>query len=186
MTGGQLGLLDGEVAPPPGSTTGQPPGPRQPRLTPPADLDPKVAWHSCGPAALAAVCRWSLTAIRPRLPHERGYMSPADMKIALERCGLDVVEKPHAWPSFGLAMIMFDGPWMTPGLPSGAAMRGAHWIAVDRFENIGGGEIYDVNYQRPVFFEAWMRYAIDLARELDKKATGGWSVRVGFEITSRT
>lgn len=185
MNGDQLGLL-GAAVPAAGAVSGQPLAPRQPRMVPPPDLDPRTPWHTCAPAALAAICRWSLAAIRPRLPHERGYMSPADMRTALERCGFDSAEKPHAWPVFGLALIMFDGPWMTPGLPSGAAMRGAHWIAVDRFENIGGGEIYDVNYPRPVFFEAWMRYAIDLARELDKRATGGWSVRVGLEITSRT
>lgn len=183
MNGGQLGLLGGDA---PATSTAQPPGPRAPRLVPPVDLDPGQPWHSCGPAALAAVCKWSLAAVRPRLPHERGYMSLADMRTALERCGYNVVEKLHAWPTFGLALIMFDGPWMQPGLPAGAAMRMAHWIAVDRFECIGGGEVYDVNYTRPVFHEAWMRYAIDLARQLDKKATGGWTVRAGLEITSRT
>ena len=60
--------------------------------------------------------------------------------------------------------------------------RARSWIAVDREILTGGGEIYDVNCGKAVFFESWLRYAIDLARQLDKKATGGWQVRLGLEV----
>lgn len=163
---GQLGLLGGVT----------------PRLVAPVDLDPAAAWQSCGPGALAAAIRRSLADVRPRLPHERGFMSPADMKIALERCGYRFTERARAWPDFGLAMIMFDGPWSEPGLPAGAAMSRSHWIAVNRHAP-HGGEIYDVNCDRVVFFDFWCRgFVYDLARQLDKGATGGWSVRMGLEI----
>lgn len=113
-------------------------------------------------------------------------MSPEDMRTAAIRCGFTVEEKRHAWPSFGLVMIVFDGPWMQPGLPAGAMMRMAHWVAVDRHGGLAGGDLYDVNYGKVIFFEAWLHTAADLARQLDRKATGGWSVRLGLEITDRS
>ena len=169
MTGDQLGLL----------------APRGPRLRAPTDLDSAQSWQACGQGALAALLGWQLAAVRPRLTHENGYMSPADMRAVLERCGRSLTERPHAWPNFGLALIAFDGPWLQPGLPAGAWMRMTHWIAVDREILTGGGEIYDVNCGKAVFFESWLRYAIDLARQLDKKATGGWQVRLGLEVTEQ-
>lgn len=167
MTGDQLGLL----------------GPKGPRLRAPPDLDPSASWQACGQAALAAALGWDLAHVRPRLTHELGYMSPADMRAVIKRCGVTFTEKLHRWPSFGLAFVVFDGPWLEPGLPAGAAMRMAHWIAVDREQPLAGGEIYDVNCDRVVFFDFWCRgFAFDLARQLDKNATGGWSLRYGFEL----
>lgn len=157
-----------------------------PSLLAPADLDPAAGWQSCGPAALAAITGRSLAAIRPALAHEQGFMSPQDMRGALDRLGFTVADRGRAWPLFGVAMIMFDGPWSEPGLPSGAAMSRSHWVAVSRHDGRGGGELYDVNAPRPMFLDFWRRaFAGDLALALDARATGGWNLRMGLEVTAR-
>lgn len=168
---GQLGLL----------------GAAHPALVAPPDLDPAARWQSCGQAAVAAITGRTLAAIRPHLPHEAGYMAPADMRATLDSLGFHVTERAYAWPARGLALIMFEGPWSDPALPAGAAMTRSHWIAVDRADGRGGGLVYDVNAPRPMFLEFWRRgFVTDLASSLHDRATGGWSLRLGLEIVARS
>lgn len=170
MNDGQLGLLATAA----------------PTLRAPTDLDPAAPWQSCGPAALAAVAGRQLAEIRRHLPHERGYMSPADMQQALESAGFVVACREFAWPTFGVACIFWDGPWSAPGLPPGAALKHSHWIAVSLHDPRGGGECYDVNAERVIYLDFWRRgFAHDLARHLEPRATGGWSLRRSFELTRR-
>lgn len=157
-----------------------------PTLKAPPDLNPSAPWQSCGPAALAAAAGARLAEVRRHLPHEQGYMSPGDMRRAVDSLGYNVVERPFAWPTFGLAWIMFDGPWSEPGLPAGAGMTHSHWIAVSLHDPRGGGQVYDANAGKVIYLDFWRRgFVGDLALALEKRATGGWSLRLGLELTRR-
>lgn len=163
MTGDQLGLL----------------AKAHPRLTVPPDFDRRVSWHGRGPAAIASATGRTLADLGAP-PRGDGALESSAVRGALERLGYNVVERPAVWPGFGLAMIIWDGPWTVSPLAG-------HWIAVRTDDALGGGEVWCPSYpDRVVFLDAWRRgYAHDLARLLRPAATGGWMLHVGLEIVAR-
>lgn len=166
MNGDQLGLLAKAC----------------PRLSIPPDYSAGVGWHRRGPAALASATGRTLAALgRPGWSDDLSYvMTTADMRRACEGLGYEVVERPSVWPGFGLALILWDGPWALP-----AAM---HWIAVNTVDQLGGGEVYETHAPDRVLFMNYWRGGLagELARAFDPQATGGWTLRTGLELVRRS
>ena len=164
MNGDQLGLL---------AKAG-------PRLRVPADFDRAQTWQTRGPAALACATGLTMADLgRLAWSGEGDYvMSSSDMIKALGKVGHQAREMPSTWPMFGLALVLWDGPWV------GSRIK-AIWLAVNRDDPMSGGEAFDATVAKVLFLDFWRRgYAFDLSRQLDERATGGWSLAVGIEITT--
>ena len=151
------------------------------RLYFPADCDECAdRWGAnCGPAALAAIAKRNVQAIRGVVSavgfEKRQYMNPTHMQAALKLMSIPFASS-RAWPNRGLVFIQWGGPWLKPGVPIGAAYRHTHWIAVD------GMYVFDVNashLRKWITRDSWGTVS-GLAEWIMKhipRCDGTWSVR---------
>jgi hypothetical protein len=112
------------------------------------------AWGlNCGPAAIAAICGYSLEGVRPFLGdfEQKRYTNPSLMFNVLERMGVKFRVRSRAsnvprldWPVFGLARVQWEGPWMDAGVPIAARYRKTHWVGA-AFIDQRKQWIFDVN-----------------------------------------
>lgn len=150
---------------------------------------------NCGPGALAAICGLTLDEVRPHFgPSWPGYTNPTKMKSALAGIGrpfswdsTDTSEQPMRWPRWGLCRVQWHGPWMEPGVPIRARYRKTHWIGCGQDRNEERG-VFDVNCMSNgsgwVSYEDWAQHVAPvLAKDHDKRATGGWSLTHVIEVT---
>lgn len=172
-----------------------------------ADLEAANAgWGcNCGPAALAAICGLTLEEVRPHFPGFKGWTNVPRMLAAIDGIGRDrrswtPTRDGHGidWPSYGLALIAFDGPWTEPNparerwLKIERAKR-THWVGVSRLQLAGGGEdpctvcVWDINAVGR-HFDGWLLAAVwegvvvpALTADI-KRATGGWCITHAIEI----
>lgn len=142
---------------------------------------------SCGHAALAAllgreVCDLWLS--ESAIFNGKSYVSAPMMEAALR----DV--RPGAWnpvardfPVRGLVLIQFEGSWLRPGVPFGAALARTHWVAVESAP-VGGDAVqfvYDINQDGWMPRKNWQEQTFPKLLELHKRCTG-WHVRCGYEV----
>lgn len=145
----------------------------------PTDTDQAHAeWRAnCGPAALAAVTGRTLAQVRRAFPSypARPWTNPTHMRAALESLGVPhTLPKlgPLDFPAFGLCFVQWEGPWLAPGVPVGAAYRNTHWVAT-----AGAGKaVYDVNAGEWLRRAEWELEIVPLLLNHTKRATG-WHVR---------
>lgn len=92
-------------------------------------------WQAnCGPHSLAAALALDLPTARTLMPEfeSKGYTNPTMMKAALDRAGINyVVTKGLKTLDLceGISRVQWEGPWLKPGVPVGAAYYHTHWIA---------------------------------------------------------
>jgi len=170
-------------------------------VTPPrftlADLEvANAAWGcNCGPGALAAICGLTLDEVRPHFgPSWPGYTNPTAMLNALRSTGRRWYScegpsrlAPPSWPRWGLCRIQWEGPWTQPGVPMRARYRYTHWIGAATDPRRGVG-IFDVNVLANgsgwCSLEDWStRIASALAKDHDRRASGGWHITHAIEVT---
>jgi hypothetical protein len=158
--------------------------------TPPDVEQAILAWDAnCGPAALAAILRQPLAAVRSLLAGfpRRGYMNPTQMLAALElaHCTVSHVQRGvgQPWPSYGLGFVQWHGPWMDPGRPVAAAYRRTHWIGLAETSTYGRMvydiNCWDINDQRgdwvPVAW--WEQEIVPMITAEISRATCDWHLR---------
>jgi hypothetical protein len=152
------------------------------RLYSPPDVEQAyTAWHaSCGPCALAAVLGVPLSRVRRLFPAfpQKPWVNPSTMWTALRLAGRQAQKTGTTWPWRGLAFLQWEGPWLEPGVPVGAAYRHTHWIGVQQ------QMVYDVNAWRTEESRgAWIRRSwwegeiVPLIVAATPRATGGYYVR---------
>lgn len=136
------------------------------------------AWGAnCGPMSLAAVLGLTrVEAAREFVEPFRGFMSPTDMRRALDRAG--VKHRDVDRPARGLIRIQWVGPWCDLPDPR-VAYRYTHWIGVRDRES--WREVYDATPNRWVPIEEWARWCPIL---WPKRATG-WRMSTSIEVSLR-
>ena len=156
---------------------------------------------NCGPMALAAVLGLpTVEAVREFVQPFRGFMSPTDMRQALDRAGARHRDVDPPIRSKGLIRIQWVGPWLDLQDPR-AAYRYTHWVAAEvpsdsrsmawflcrdasvRAEQAGRAPtpeimIYDATPNRWVPIEEWARWCPSL---YPKRATG-WRMATAIEV----
>jgi hypothetical protein len=145
-----------------------------------------VAWGAnCGPGAIAAVLHLTLDELRPHLRdfERKGYTNPSLMYAVLRDLGVRYAVAMGArdtWPSYGLARIQWEGPWMAPGVPVAARYRHTHWIGCR------GEEVFDINAMTVggwISLRVWRDDLVPwLLRQVAPKANGGWHITHSIEI----
>lgn len=172
------------------------------------DLDRALlSWPvSCGPAAFAVICGLTLDEAHVHFPGFRGWCNPTQMRDALVSAQQqhdirwNVVTanakresaRPD-WPSYGLACIQFDGPWMASEVPVRVRYRYTHWVGVQTLSEraLASGErdlaIWDIN----AFAQCgsgwledriWRAAIVPLITADIKRASGGWHVTHAIEV----
>jgi hypothetical protein len=89
---------------------------------------------NCGPHSLAAALALDLETARRFMPEfaGKGYTNPTMMAAALARVGVTpVITKGLKTRDLceGISRIQWEGPWLKPGVPAGAAYYHTHWVA---------------------------------------------------------
>ncbi len=157
---------------------------RRSTLYAPQDVDyAHEAWGAnCGPCALAALVGVPVDAVREYFPGfpDRPHTNPTIMREAIARAGVRerevLLRGPRDFPLHGLAFIQWEGPWTQPGVPARAAYRYTHWIAVH------GDDVYDANFDGWCSRANWEATVVPVITRDIKRATGGWFVRMRFEL----
>jgi hypothetical protein len=155
---------------------------------PPDVAEAYDAWRAtCGPAAMAALLGKPVMAVRECFPGFKGYCNPTVMQAALDAAGVKwhATTLQYYWPVNGLAFVQFEGSWLQPGVPVGAAYRRTHWVSV-RSRNICTGTklppaVYDVNAGKWLTRPEWESEVLPQLLAAHKGATG-FHVRKGIEV----
>jgi hypothetical protein len=144
------------------------------------------AWGcNCGPGALAACIGWTLDAIRPHLAtfEAKRYLNSRDMADAIASTGhrhhATASDDPEAFPTHGLVLVQWAGPWLNPGVPYAARLRATHWIASKILDD--GLWVFDINAGW-LSFEEWESWMVPKLVAATKRATGEWSVNRSWEV----
>ncbi len=136
----------------------------------------RIFGANCGPATLAAVLSvqvCDVIALFDQFP-DRPYTSRRKMEEILQVCRLGFSVQDD-FPTFGLALVQFDGPWT--GVPGAERWAGrfTHWIGV------AGDAVYDVNCDGWVSRWEWETETVKGLIAGYRRATG-WSVRKALEV----
>lgn len=140
---------------------------------------------NCGPGAIAAVLALTLEELRPHLLdfERKGYTNPSLMYAVLRGLGVAYTVRMggrDTWPSYGLARVQWEGPWMTAGVPVAARYRHTHWIAC------AGEQVFDINCIGVggwVPVAEWRDHVVPwLLKQVEPKANGRWHVTHSIEI----
>lgn len=150
-------------------------------------------WGSnCGPGAIAAVLGMSLDELRPHLEQfeQRGYTNPTMMWRILEGLGVSYRrQRPvNNWPTFGLAVVQWHGPWTAPGARRNDRYRYTHWVGVHTQIGTADVGIFDINAMNS---GGWVR-EVDWATTIvpwimadEPRYSGIWSLNHSVEILGR-
>jgi hypothetical protein len=134
---------------------------------------------NCGPAALAASLSMEVADIMRYLPHfedeTKRYTNLTAMKAALNAAEVSFEVRRNEFPSRGLALIQWTGPWTQKQFFSRWSLRYTHWVAVD------GDMIYDIHNGFWQHQDEWARDVVpDYLAELPQAAD--WAVKYGIEL----
>lgn len=133
---------------------------------------------SCGHLAFAALARLPWEAALLFFPEvsEKPWINRKTMERALRTIGYDYVRSPAQWPSIGLCLLHFTGPWTRRGYPA-AVLQNTHWIAVHE------EYVFDVNWNGWLPRQNWEEVVLEelLTRRL---MADGWVVMTSYEIGS--
>lgn len=148
----------------------------------PPDVDEMYARFklNCGPCALAALLGRPVVSVRDWFPAYplKPWCNLLGMCAALDAAGVPYQRCSPGGknlPAKGLAFLQWEGPWLAPGVPIGAAYQRCHWIGVV------GEMVYDVNAREWVPRTEWEADVIPHLIAHTPRATG-WHTRAGIEV----
>ncbi len=148
------------------------------RLWRPAGVDQEIG-VSCGPMAFAAVTKLRWDHALRFFPHleRKLWVNRTEMEEALREIGCTFSRIRNGWPSIGLCLLHFTGPWSRSGYPA-ALLKQTHWIGVI------GEYVFDVTWNGWLPRRNWEDVVIE--EILSRKSTAdGWIVLTGYEIEER-
>ncbi len=108
-------------------------------------------------------------------------MNPTHLRDSLHSLGFETIthRMQSIKPEIGLIFVQWNGPWLKPGVPIGAAYRNTHTFAVC------GSGAYDVNVGHWIAFSDWIDpingVGVEIAKQV-KRCDGTWSIRAVIEI----
>jgi hypothetical protein len=131
---------------------------------------------SCGHLAFAALARLPWEAALLFFPDlsQKPWINRTAMERALRTIGYHYVRNPALWPSAGLCLLHFTGPWTRRGYPA-AILQNTHWIAVQE------EYVFDVNWNGWLPRQNWEEVVLEelLTRRL---MADGWIVMTSYEV----
>ena len=136
---------------------------------------------NCGPGAIAAMCGSTPRAVALLLGDEfqerKGtteIMAQRAIKALGFSCSYDATP---TWPAYGLARILWDGPWTLSSHPY-SRYKHSHWIGVFCVPQ-EPRLIFDINAIAVggwLPFAQWARDLAPLLAQQEKNATGTWTL----------
>ena len=128
------------------------------------------SFESCGIASFA-----TFFGKENALRHlSQSWTNRTQMGKALINVGARFKFKKHSFPSRGLCLIQWTGPWVESSF-RGSDLAYTHWIAVA--ENY----VFDINWGGWLPFTAWEDVVIHSLLRCNDKATG-WTILSSFEL----
>lgn len=134
---------------------------------------------NCGPISLAAVLGEDVCDIMCYFPHflnpNSRFTNLSSMKRALKSCGEKPRQLRQEFPTHGVALIQWLGPWTDFNLFSKWSLSYSHWIAISR------DHVFDYfdDIWRPM--DEWVDLVVpEYLREIP--GATGWTVKFGLEV----
>ena len=136
---------------------------------------------NCGPASFAALMKTEVCRVISYFPHfeHSNWTNLTQMLGALDGAGYDAELRRREFPSRGLALIQWLGPWTEKGFFSRWALPYTHWIAVD------GPWLFDYTAEK---WQSLTDWAALVAKEFVSEVprATGWAVKYGIEVKKET
>jgi hypothetical protein len=149
------------------------------KLRCPSDLRlaSKLRGANCGPAAYAATFECDVLDIMGSFPQfpRRPYTTTSQMISAFAGNGIDVRKCPGQFPTDGVALLQFIGPWGDETTTSSSALRRTHWVGVK------GALLYDLNWGAWLPLISWEAIVFPMFTDFEPRIAG-WSVRCGLQV----
>lgn len=136
---------------------------------------------NCGPIAFAVSTQMEVCDAMQYFPHfadaHRRWTNSLQMGAALDAAGIHAQRLRQSFPTAGLALIQWLGPWTQPDFFSRHSLRYTHWVAV------ADEEIFDPNAGQWLTKSNWSsEFASACLSEI--RSASGWAVKYGFGISS--
>lgn len=132
---------------------------------------------NCGPASFAAITGNEVCRVMRYFPHfeDYQYTNVTQMRYAFGEAGY-TVNRTSDFPSFGVALIQWLGPWSKRVRFSRWNQVHTHWVALD------GEWIFDHTAEKWQRIEEWSQ---NTASGFISEISGatGWAVRSGMEVS---
>lgn len=129
----------------------------------------------CGPMAFAALAGVSRNELAKYFPDvcDRSWTNRRDMENAFRAFGLEFKKQANSWPTVGLCLIHWTGPWSSGHHTQ--ILKRTHWVAViDDY-------VFDINWQGWLPKENWEDVVVDeLLRSHPR--SNGWTPLTAYEI----
>lgn len=141
---------------------------------------------NCGPGAIAGICGLPLNPVLDELGAEfarRRGTTEIMLTSALTRFDIPWRQVPPGLPSYGLARIQWDGPWIDDPSPY-ARLYHSHWIGTD----LSGATpmVFDINAISAggwISLSEWDDHLRPwLLADVEPEATGRWWVSDAYEV----
>lgn len=150
------------------------------RLSCPSDitLASKLIGANCGPASFAAALECDVLGIMEYFPQfpKKPYTTIKQMRDSFFCSGIAVKEVSCLFPSNGVSLLQFLGPWTSKRSPR--VLRYTHWVAVK------GDLIYDLNWGGWLPLISWEAIVFPMFKEINPRITG-WRILHSFHFDTR-
>lgn len=131
---------------------------------------------SCGPSAFAAIAGIPVEHVPTYFPDldETPWTNRRRMEGALQKVGWSFTKRENSWPTVGLCLIHWCGPWTHRGYAHGILQR-THWIAVV------ADYVFDVNWSGWLPKQNWEEIVVaELLQRHD--SAFGWKPLTCYEL----
>lgn len=131
---------------------------------------------SCGPGAFAAIAGIPLQDLGSYFPdvEDIRWTNRRRMEQALQKVGWRFTKSDNTWPTVGLCLIHWCGPWTDRGYAHGILQR-THWIAVV------ADYVFDVNWRGWLPKQNWEDIVVSEVLQRHDSAFG-WKPLTCYEL----
>ena len=132
---------------------------------------------NCGPASFAALVGTEVCRVIGHFPHfeQSKWTNLTQMLRAFESADYDTEVRHRVFPSRGLALIQWLGPWTERDFFSRWSLPHTHWVAIE------GPWVFDHTAENWQCLREWAgTVAKEFVGEIPKAT--GWAVKYGVEV----
>jgi hypothetical protein len=135
---------------------------------------------NCGPVSFAVATAREVCRSMQYFPHfeTKPWTNLTQMRGAFQAAGIDTVVCRRAWPTVGVVLIQWLGPWTKHHFFSRWSLVHTHWIAVER------DYVFDHTEEQWMPREEWARAVVPLFLKEIPQATG-WDIKYGVESNNK-